>query len=59
MSRHLPLDQVDQAQGLRRLFAHARVRFVPVVSNPHVSSAEREAVSAYFAASDAALAAKP
>jgi aspartyl/asparaginyl beta-hydroxylase (cupin superfamily) len=27
--------------------------------NPHLSSAEREAVSAYFAASDAALAAKP
>src|ERR1700752_4227483 len=36
MSRHLPL---DQAQGLRRLFAHARVRFVPVVSNPHVARA--------------------
>jgi flagellar biosynthesis protein FlhG len=36
MSRHLPL---DQAQGLRRLFAHARVRFVPVVSNPHVAAA--------------------
>ena len=36
MSRQLPL---DQAQGLRRLFAHARVRFVPVVSNPHVASA--------------------
>jgi flagellar biosynthesis protein FlhG len=27
----------DQAQGLRRLFAQARVRFVPVVSNPHVA----------------------
>ena len=26
----------DQAHGLRTLFAHARVRFVPVVSNPHV-----------------------
>ena len=29
---------LDQAQGLRRLFAHAQVRFVPVVSNPHVAS---------------------
>jgi flagellar biosynthesis protein FlhG len=28
---------IDQADGLRRLFAHARVRFVPVVSNPHVA----------------------
>jgi flagellar biosynthesis protein FlhG len=28
---------LDQADGLRRLFAHARVRFVPVVSNPHVA----------------------
>lgn len=28
---------IDQAHGLRRLFAHARVRFVPVVSNPHVA----------------------
>ena len=27
----------DQAEGLRRLFAHTRVRFVPVVSNPHVA----------------------
>jgi flagellar biosynthesis protein FlhG len=33
-SRPVPLDQAD---GLRRLFAHARVRFVPVVSNPHVA----------------------
>jgi flagellar biosynthesis protein FlhG len=33
-SRTAPLDQAD---GLRRLFAHARVRFVPVVSNPHVA----------------------
>jgi len=33
-SRPTPLDQAD---GLRRLFAHARVRFVPVVSNPHVA----------------------
>jgi flagellar biosynthesis protein FlhG len=30
----IPLDQAD---GLRRLFAHAQVRFVPVVSNPHVA----------------------
>ena len=34
MSRHLPS---DQAQGLRRLFAHALVRFIPVVSNPHIA----------------------
>ena len=34
MSRLPPL---DQAHGLRRLFAHARARFVPVVSNPHVA----------------------
>lgn len=33
-SRPVPL---DQAHGLRRLFAHARVRFVPVASNPHVA----------------------
>lgn len=26
----------DQADGLRRLFSASRVRFVPVVSNPHV-----------------------
>ncbi|MDQ6680303.1 MAG: flagellar biosynthesis protein [Pseudomonadota bacterium] len=32
-----PRPPVDQAQGLRRLFAHAQVRFVPVVSNPHVA----------------------
>lgn len=30
----MPLDQAD---GLRKLFAHARVRFVPVVSNPHLA----------------------
>jgi flagellar biosynthesis protein FlhG len=30
----MPLDQAD---GLRRLFAHAQVRCVPVVSNPHVA----------------------
>jgi NAD(P)-dependent dehydrogenase (short-subunit alcohol dehydrogenase family) len=34
MSRSIPLDQAD---GLRRLFAHARVRLVPVVSNPFVA----------------------
>lgn len=33
-SRPAPLDQAD---GLRRMFAHARVRFVPVASNPHVA----------------------
>ena len=33
-SRPVPLDQAD---GLRRLFAHAQVRYVPVVSNPHVA----------------------
>ncbi len=27
----------DQADGLRRMFAHSRVRFVPVVSNPHIA----------------------
>jgi flagellar biosynthesis protein FlhG len=27
----------DQADGLRRMFAHARVRFVPIVSNPHIA----------------------
>jgi len=27
----------DQAHGLRRLFAHAGVRWVPVVSNPHMA----------------------
>lgn len=27
---------VDQAHGLRRLFAASKVRFVPVVSNPHL-----------------------
>lgn len=34
MSRTLPLDQAD---GLRRLFAHAQVCLVPVVSNPFVA----------------------
>jgi len=33
MSRNLPF---DQAHGLRRLFAHAQTRFVPVVSNPYL-----------------------
>lgn len=28
----------DQAHGLRRLFASSRVRFIPVLSNPHVVS---------------------
>lgn len=27
----------DQAQGLRQLFARSRVRFLPVVANPHVA----------------------
>ena len=27
----------DQAAGLRQMFAHRRTRFVPVVSNPHIS----------------------
>jgi len=32
-----PIDaRNDQAQGLRQMFAHARVRFIPVVSNPHI-----------------------
>jgi flagellar biosynthesis protein FlhG len=34
MSRSLPLDQAD---GLRRLFAHSRVCVLPVVSNPNVA----------------------
>ena len=34
LSPSMPLDQAD---GLRRLFAHAQVRFVPVVSNPHMA----------------------
>jgi flagellar biosynthesis protein FlhG len=34
MSHPMPLDQAD---GLRRLFAAARVCFVPVVSNPNVA----------------------
>jgi flagellar biosynthesis protein FlhG len=34
MSRTLPLDQAD---GLRRLFAHSRVCVLPVVSNPNVA----------------------
>lgn len=34
MSLPMPLDQAD---GLRRLFAHARVCLVPVVSNPNVA----------------------
>ncbi len=33
----LPPSPLDQAHGLRALFAHAQVRFVPVVSNPHVA----------------------
>ena len=33
-SPSMPLDQAD---GLRRLFAHAQVRLVPVVSNPHMA----------------------
>lgn len=34
MSRPMPL---DQAHGLRRLFAHTQVCMVPVASNPHVA----------------------
>ena len=34
ISRPMPLDQAD---GLRRLFAHKRVCMVPVVSNPNVA----------------------
>jgi flagellar biosynthesis protein FlhG len=34
VSRPAPLDQAD---GLRRMFSGSRVRFVPVVSNPHLS----------------------
>src|SRR5690349_16407102 len=35
-SRPVPLDQAD---GLRRLFAASRMRFVPCLSNPHVAFA--------------------
>lgn len=31
------LPPLDQAQGLRRLFARRRTRFLPVVSNPHLA----------------------
>lgn len=34
---HTPSMPQDQADGLRRLFAHAQVRFIPVVSNPHMA----------------------
>ena len=34
LSSPMPLDQAD---GLRRLFAHARTCVVPVVSNPHMA----------------------
>jgi len=34
LSSPMPLDQAD---GLRRLFAHARTCIVPVVSNPHMA----------------------
>src|SRR5450631_1655905 len=30
-------ERTDQAEGLRQMFAHARVCIVPVVSNPHVA----------------------
>lgn len=33
---HHPHAPLDQADGLRKLFASSRVRFIPVVSNPHV-----------------------
>ncbi len=32
-----PCQPHDQADGLRRLFAHAQARFLPVVSNPHMA----------------------
>lgn len=35
--RSSALTPLDQADGLRRLFAHARTRVVPVVSNPHMA----------------------
>ena len=34
--RDLYRPQQDQADGLRRLFAASRQRFIPVLSNPHV-----------------------
>jgi flagellar biosynthesis protein FlhG len=36
---HSPTMPQDQADGLRRLFASSRLRFIPVVSNPHVAGA--------------------
>lgn len=38
-ARHAPAaaPRSDQAEGLRQLFAHERVRFVPVASNPHIA----------------------
>ncbi len=45
----------DQADGLRQMFAHARVRFVPVVSNPHIAfgGVMLERLCAAFAERDA------
>ena len=38
LTRWLPLRSLDQADGLRRLFAAStQTRFVPLVSNPHVA----------------------
>ena len=37
MTAHAFRPPQDQADGLRRLFAHAQVRYLPVVSNPHMA----------------------
>ena len=37
MTAHAFRPPQDQADGLRRLFAHAQARYLPVVSNPHMA----------------------
>ncbi len=37
MATPFPPSRSDQAAGLREMFAHAQVRFVPVVANPNVA----------------------
>lgn len=37
MTAHASRPSGDQADGLRRLFAHHQVRYLPVVSNPHMA----------------------
>jgi hypothetical protein len=51
-TRPQPLHALDQADGLRRMFAASRVRFVAVAENPHVafSGVLLERLTAAFAA---------